>query len=85
MLAPSLSFGMHVYETSECSANSEGAEGSVQALMEGQGVGLGKEPHLQHEGEGPLQHIGEESDVEGNDFRVGRDGDGGGGMVMCST
>jgi hypothetical protein len=54
--------------------------------MEGQGVGLDKEPYLQHhgEGQGPLQHVGKESDEEGDDLRGGRDGHGGGTM-MCPS
>jgi hypothetical protein len=84
---PSLSFGIYVHETSECSTNLEEAEESVHALMEGQGIGLDEEPHLQHDGEGqgPLQHAWEESDVEGNDFRAARDGHGEGGTVMCPS
>jgi hypothetical protein len=35
-----------MHETNECSENSEGVEGTSQALMEGQGIGLGEEPHL---------------------------------------
>jgi hypothetical protein len=68
MLAPSLSFERPMYETGECSANSEGAQGSVQALMEGQGGGGGgsEEPYLQREdkGQGPLQYVGEQLDEE---------------------
>jgi hypothetical protein len=41
-----------VHETSECNANSEGAQGSVQVFIEGQGGGGGEELYMQQEGEG---------------------------------